>query len=303
VSTPAETPVTDVVAAIDVGTNTTRLLVAAATEGRITPLASGAAMTALGEGLGRTGRIADAALDAAAETVAAMAAEARALGARHLVVACTAVARDAANADELLRRLEEASGVRPRVLSGTEEAHITFRGVVTADAPDPLLAADLGGGSLELMGGRAGRLDWATSLPLGARLLTERYEPADPPALDLVGPMVAYARSLVEPVADGHPAAGAIVSGGSAVALARLAATDDLDRDALVRAVERLAAAPAEDVAAETGLAPARVRLCMAGAAVLEAVRRAFAVEALHVTEAGLREGLVAEALTVGGGR
>jgi len=287
----------EVVAAIDVGTNTTRLLVAQHRDGRAVPLARGAAMTALGEGLSRTGRIGEAAMTAAEETVGAMAAEARALGASRLVIACTAVARDAANAAELLRRLQGASGVPPRVLSGEEEARIAFRGVLAADAPDPLLAADLGGGSLELMGGRGGRLDWATSLPLGVRLLTERYAPGDPPAVDLVGPISAYARSLVAPVADGHHAAGAIVSGGSAQALATLAGTAELDQTALVRAVDRLAAARSDDLAAETGLTAARVRLCLAGAAVLESVRRAFGLDALRVTEAGLREGLVAELL------
>jgi exopolyphosphatase / guanosine-5'-triphosphate,3'-diphosphate pyrophosphatase len=284
-------------AAIDVGTNTTRLLVARVEHGRVAPIAQGSSMTALGEGLERTGVIGLSGLDAVREVAAAMAEEARTLGAQSLVVACTAVARDARNAEALLTVLEQATGVRPRVLSGDEEALLTFRGLVGSGAPDPLLAADLGGGSLELMGGTGGELGWSASLPLGVRRVTERYRPADPPQLDLLGPMVSYARSLIDPVARHHDADGALVAGGSAVALGRLAGTDRLDRQALVEAVERLAAAPAEDVAAETGLEPARVRMCFAGAGVLEAVRRAFALDALTVSHAGLREGLVLEQL------
>lgn len=283
-------------AAIDVGTNTTRLLVARVRDGRLDPIASSSTMTALGEGLERTGGIAAHALDLAEHTVGAMAQEARSLGATELMIACTAVAREAANAADLLTRLERASGAVPRVLTGAEEAALTFAGLGTAETPPDFVAADLGGGSLELMGGRGSALRWVTSLPIGVRKMTERYDPPDPPALDLLGPMSAFARQAIEPVAAEHPAAGAVATGGSAVALGVLAATPRLDRDALVRAVEVLASAPAEDVAADTGLEPARIRLCLAGAAVLEAVRRSFGVEALQVSAAGLREGLVMEA-------
>src|SRR5262245_19217834 len=110
-------------------------------------------MTSLGRGLEETGRIDPRALDAVAATASDMAAEARRLGAERLLVGCTAVARDAANADELLERLRDATGEAPRVLSGDEEAALTFRGLVAVRGPDPLLACDLGGGSLEIMGG------------------------------------------------------------------------------------------------------------------------------------------------------
>ena len=284
------------IAAIDVGTNTTRLLVSRVVDRRLTPVASSSTMTALGEGLERTGRIPVHAMQLTEDTVAAMAAEARALGASTLVVACTAVAREAENAGQLLEALERVTGVRPRVLTGAEEASLTFAGLGTGATPPDFVAADLGGGSLELMGGRDGALRWVTSLPIGVRKMTERYEPTDPPSLDLLGPMSAFARGIIEPVAAAHPVTGAVATGGSAVALGVLAATPMLDRDALVRAVEVLASGSAEDIAADTGLEPARLRLCLAGAAVLEAVRRAFDVEALQVSAAGLREGLVMEA-------
>ena len=284
------------VAAIDVGTNTTRLLVARANGGRIEPLARGSAMTALGAGLKPGGRIGAAGLDLVELTVRQMADEARRLGARRLVVACTAPGRTAANAEDLMRRLADASGVTPRVLSGPEEAELAFRGMVASGAPDPLLAIDLGGGSLELMGGERGRLRWATSVPIGARSLTERFAPGDPPLIDLLEPMVAAVRELVDSVSVPATGREAIATGGSAEALGRLVGTDMLDRGALLHAVERLAAAPADDLADETGMEAARLRLSLAGAAALEAVRRAFGLEALRVSLAGLREGLVLEA-------
>jgi exopolyphosphatase/guanosine-5'-triphosphate,3'-diphosphate pyrophosphatase len=284
------------VAAIDVGANTTRLLVARAVDGRVEPLASGSAMTALGAGLRSGGLIGADALDLAEQTVRQMVAEAQRLGATRTVVACTSPARLARNADDLLDRLERASGVRPRVLSGVEEAALAFRGLTTGDVPDPLLAVDVGGASLELIGGEGGSLRWATSLPVGARSLTERFAPADPPSIDLLEPMVAAVRELLDPVAAPAGVSEAVAAGGSAVALAVLADAGRLDRDALVRAVERLVGAPSEDIAQDSGLEPERVRLSLAGAAALEAVRRAFGLEALIVSRAGLREGLVLEA-------
>jgi exopolyphosphatase/guanosine-5'-triphosphate,3'-diphosphate pyrophosphatase len=284
------------VAAIDVGTNTTRLLVARAIGGRIHPLASGSAMTALGAGLTPGGDIGREGLALVSATVRQMADEARRLGAERVVVATTAPGRTAGNAAVLLAHLEAAAGVPARILSGTEEAALTFRGMVASGAPDPLLAVDLGGGSLELMGGEGGVLRWATSIPIGVRVLSERFAPPDPPPLDLLEPMVSAVRELLDAVDVPVRGTEALAAGGSAEALGTLAGTDRLDRDGLLRAVERLAATPAGDLGEETGVEPKRLRLCMAGAAALEAVRRSFRVEVLHVSHAGIREGLVLEA-------
>jgi exopolyphosphatase / guanosine-5'-triphosphate,3'-diphosphate pyrophosphatase len=285
----------DILAAIDVGTNTTRLLVARVDDGAITVLARGASMTALGKGLEEGGSIAPDRLALVSEVARRMAGEAREIGAARLVVACTAIARDAANSDELLARLREATDVEPRVVTGEEEAQLTFRGLVAAGAPDPLLACDLGGGSLEVMGGSGGRLEWAESLPVGTRRITERFRLPDPPPLDVADAMVALAAGHVEPVARGRSATGGVAAGGSAVALGTLAGSERLGRAELLAALERMAAAPTAQVARETGVSAERVRLSFAGAAILEAVRRAFDLDALLVSEAGMREGLLLE--------
>ncbi len=283
------------IAAIDVGSNTTRLLVARADQGQISAVATGTAMTALAAGLRPGGAIPADRLDLVELTVRQMATEARELGAERVVVACTAPCRMAANAPQLLERLQAAAGVVPRMLSGAEEAELSFRGLMSADAPDPLVAVDPGGGSMEAMVGVGGRLVWATSIPVGVRALTESFVVNDPPDIDILEPMIAEVRSMVDAVELPVQVAEAVATGGSAAALATLAGDTVLDRDALGRAVDRLVGAPAADIAQETGLDAARVRLCLAGAAVLEAVRRSFGVEALHVSQAGLREGLVLE--------
>jgi len=286
-----------IAAAIDVGTNTTRLLVARIDREQLTPLATDEVMTALGSGLDTTGRITDAGLDLVEHTVGTMAQRARALGAERIAIGCTAVGREAANASDLLARLATATGIAPTVLSGEHEAALTYAGIVASGAADELVVADLGGGSLELMGGRAGRLAWATSLAFGVRKLTERFAVADPPALAAWNAIVDDVGSRVRPVATAHPADAVVVTGGSAAALSRLANSARLTAGALTGVADLLTTGPADDLAATTGVEAARLRLCFAGAAALEGVRRAFGLDALEVSTAGLREGLVLEAI------
>jgi exopolyphosphatase/guanosine-5'-triphosphate,3'-diphosphate pyrophosphatase len=286
-----------IVAAIDVGTNTTRLLVADVEGGRITALAAGDEMTALGEGLDSTGRIARAGLDRVERVAQSMAARARALGAERMVIACTAVGRDAANAPDLLARLSRATGTTPRVLTGGEEARLTFAGLVATREPSgELVAADLGGGSLELMGGRGDQLLWATSLPVGARKLSERFGVTDPPGKGTWDLIAADVAERVSPIAGDHAASALVVAGGSAQALATLAGTARLDADAFHRVATALEGMTAEELAASAGIEVARVRLCCAGGAALDGVRTAFRLTSLEVSTAGLREGLVLEA-------
>jgi exopolyphosphatase/guanosine-5'-triphosphate,3'-diphosphate pyrophosphatase len=285
-----------IAAAIDVGTNTTRLLVARVEADHLTPLAPEGVMTALGSGVDTTGRITDTGLDLVEHTVGAMTRRARALGAERIAIACTAVGREAVNAPDLLARIASATGVAPVVLSGEREAELTYAGIVASGVSDELVAADLGGGSLELMGGRAGELSWATSLAIGVRKLTERFAVADPPARAGWDAIVDDVARRVDPVAATHPADAIMVTGGSAAALAQLAGNERLDEASLEGVADALASDTADALATTTGLDASRLRLCFAGAAALEGIRRGFGLDELHVSTAGLREGLVLEA-------
>jgi len=286
-----------IAAAIDVGTNTTRLLVARVESAHLTALATDEVMTALGTGLEATGTIAPAGLELVERTVGAMAERARGLGADHIAIACTAVGRDAANAPDLLARIERATGVTPTVLSGEREAALTFQGIVAGGAADELVAADLGGGSLELMGGSSGRLAWATSIPVGVRKLTERFAVADPPDRSGWRAIVDDVAARVRPVAEAHAPTAIVVTGGSATALSRLAGSARLDAATLADIADLLASRPAEEVHQATDVEAARLRLCFAGAGALEGIRRAFGLDELEVSTAGLREGLALEAI------
>jgi exopolyphosphatase/guanosine-5'-triphosphate,3'-diphosphate pyrophosphatase len=285
------------VAAIDVGANSVNLLVADVSAGRLVPRAASSALVGLAEGLDGTGMLAPDRIDAAAELVAALAEESRQLGVERIAVVSTEPARAAGNAAELLERLHQAAGVAPRVLSGEEEAALTFRGIVamTPYAPPDAAAIDLGGGSLEVMGGARGRIAWMVSLPIGTRRFTERWRIGSPPDRNLYEPLVEAVETDVLPAADRHPVDFVMATGGSAWAISTIADTDVLDRVALDATADYLSTTAADEVARASGVDEARVMLLFAATAILEGARRAMEVDDLLVTAAGLKEGVALE--------
>lgn len=179
------------VAAIDIGSNSIRLLVveanAPSTDGPgLRTVARAGEPCRLGRGLGRTGMIEPEAAERAATLASDFAERARYLGARHTVVAATAALREARNGFEVAEMIGSRVGIRVRILSGEEEARLVYRSVIGGlggvAARSPCVVFDIGGGSTEVVSGvgdQAGR--WA-SLPIGAVSLTERFLASNPPS-------------------------------------------------------------------------------------------------------------------------
>ena len=198
------------VAAVDCGTNTIKLLVAdldPRTRGEV-ELVRTARMVRLGQDVDRTGRLADEAL----ERVLAAVDEYHSLVAQHDVATtdlrfcCTSAVRDASNAAVFLDGVEKRLGVRPEVVSGDEEAALSFAGAtrVASGLDEPVLVIDIGGGSTELVLGAAGLPSAACSLDVGSVRVTERYLAHDPPRDD----EIARAKGEIERHLDTLPGAG-----------------------------------------------------------------------------------------------
>lgn len=175
------------VAAIDIGTNSIRLLVAEIPggSGELQTLARAGEPCRLGRGLDHSGRISEEMAERAAQVAGDFARRARGLGARHIVLGATAALRSASNGGAVAELIAARCGVRPRILAGNDEARLVYRAVVAGLGSrarrSPCIVFDLGGGSTEIISGvgmEAGR--WV-SLPFGAVTLTERYLKTDPP--------------------------------------------------------------------------------------------------------------------------
>lgn len=307
---------TERVASIDIGTNSTRLLVAeAGADGG--PLVSTERMmriTRLGQGVDETGALVPEAID---RTVAVLT-EYRAVMDRlgvpggRVRMSATSASRDASNRDVFFDGAEAVVGVRPELLSGDQEAELSFLGATSDLDPalGPFLVFDLGGGSTEFVLGTAGpegEVQGAISLDVGCVRLTERFFHQDPPAPEDLSSAISYTDTWLDDVFRAIPQVGeAKTVVGVAGTVNTVAAVEQglavYDRDAIHHFV--LTKVAAEDVfrtlATESradrlhnpGLEEARADVIVAGCCILVAIYRTFGLNEVLVSEADILDGL-----------
>jgi exopolyphosphatase/guanosine-5'-triphosphate,3'-diphosphate pyrophosphatase len=287
-----------VCACIDIGTNTTRLLVAEPTPGGLRELLALRVFTRVRRALGPDGAIAAPKLRELADVVAAQARAARDLGAARIDVVATAVVRFAPNRAELAAELERRAGLPLRVLPAAEEARLAFVGATRTWSPrpaGPVAVIDLGGGSTELAVGTVdGGVAWSTSVPVGSAELVDEHVRGDPPAAAEVAALRAAAAAAFAAVRP-PPADLALAVGGSATSMHRLCGAV-LDAPGLGAALAAVTAGPCAEVARRHALDPERVRLLPGGLAVLEQAARILGTP-LAVSRGGLREGIILSAI------
>ena len=282
-------------ACIDIGSNTTRVLVADVAEGQLREMFQQRVFTRIGKGL-KGGEIPPEKIAEVAAVVAAQRALAEDAGCGALRVVATAAIRGAANAAEFTAAMRAGCGAEVEVLDGAEEARLAFLGA-TRTLGEPLDGrvgvVDVGGGSTELaIGTLAGGATWSESFRVGSGLLTDGYRRSDPPSAAELHAMREHAHGVFEGLAL-PPIDHAVAVGGSAASLRRLVGAV-LDADSLQRALHVLAAEPAEAVAERFSIDRERVLLMPAGLTVLDAAAAAFG-RPLRIGRGGLREGVILE--------
>jgi exopolyphosphatase/guanosine-5'-triphosphate,3'-diphosphate pyrophosphatase len=287
-------------ACIDIGSNTTRLLVADCVEGaggRIDIVHQERAFTHLARERLADGAIPPATLNAVSAVVGAQLEVARRLGCADVRAVATAALRRAANGDRLAAVVRNDWGVEVQILTGEEEARLAFIGAASSFPhlhERELGVVDVGGGSSELVVGQVpAEISWWTSIPVGSGDLARGYLHSDPPSSEELAAARQEVNLAIGELDIPSPAQAAAV-GGSAASLARLAGRT-LDGPAFSRSLGQLAAAPSDEVAREFGLDIERVRLLPAGLLILEAVSERFRAP-LVVAGGGLREGVLMEA-------
>ena len=284
-------------ACIDIGSNTTRLLVADSDGTRLQWVDQERAFTRIGHELFARGSIGPAKIAEVVEVVRGQRDRALRQGAGLVRAVATEAIRSAGNGQELTTEIERATGVPVEVLSPEEEARLAFVGVagtLTEPRSSELGVVDVGGGSSELVVGQPpDRVQWWTSVALGSAELSHRLLASDPPAPDELASARAEIGSALARLSIPQPAE-AIAVGGSATSLSRMAGPM-LDAEALDRALEQLARRPAAQIGLEYAIDLDRARLLPAGLLILEGVVVAFG-EPLRVGRGGIREGVLLEA-------
>jgi exopolyphosphatase/guanosine-5'-triphosphate,3'-diphosphate pyrophosphatase len=304
------------VGVVDIGTNSTRLLIADVQDGAIAEIDRRSEVTRLGQGVDSKGRLAEEAMERVFATLAAYrdALDAADVPADMRVAVLTSAARDAANGADFTQRVTHDYGLDARTITGDQEATLTFRGATHNRDPQdrtPLLVLDIGGGSTELIVGRAGGTEpsFHVSLQAGVVRQTERHLHRDPPAPHELQQLADEVRATIEagvPEAIRSSARVAVGVAGTATSLAAIDQELDpydprrvhgyvLERGEVELLLARLAQMPLAERCHVRGLHPDRAPTIVAGAAILLEALRAFDLEGAEVSEHDLLHGVALE--------
>jgi exopolyphosphatase/guanosine-5'-triphosphate,3'-diphosphate pyrophosphatase len=288
------------VAAIDIGTNSTRLLIADVADGSVAEVERRSSVTRLGRGVDLSGQLSTEGIEAVCDAIAEYLELCRETEAQKLVAIATSAVRDASNGSAFLAELRERFALAARVLDGEEEARLTYLGATSERQPsEPTLVVDIGGGSTELVVGTGAEIAFHASLQAGVVRHTERHISSDPPTTVELEDLAADARTLIEAAVAGHPdlrASAAIAVAGTPTSLAAVEMELEpydpervhghvLVLPSIQHMLSRLAAAPLEERARIPGLHPDRAPTIVAGVVILVEAMRTFGLDRLRVSE------------------
>jgi exopolyphosphatase / guanosine-5'-triphosphate,3'-diphosphate pyrophosphatase len=268
------------VAAVDLGTNSTRLLVADVQDGRVEEIVRSTVVTGLGEGVDERRRLLPAPVARVRSAFFASPREVGELGAKRTLAVATSAVRDAENGEAFLGEVEWSYGFATRLLSGDEEAELTRAGI-GALSPGTLVL-DVGGGSTELIAD-----DFRTSIDIGSVRLTERFLRSDPPQPHELTAAAGAFRALLADL----DVTAAIGVGGTVGQLAALAHSEELTLEDVERFGRELAAIPLAERRLVAGLDPARAPVIVGGALIVREALRHYGLAAIRFSVRDLLDG------------
>jgi exopolyphosphatase / guanosine-5'-triphosphate,3'-diphosphate pyrophosphatase len=285
-------------AAIDIGSNTTRVLVAEPVDGQLKKVMEQRAYTRINKAIDGDGAILAEKVEEVAEVVATQVRLARELGAETIRAVATAAVREAANGEPTAKAIAKAAGVEVDVLSDEEEGRLSFIGATkTLGHPvsGPVGVVDVGGGSTEvILGNVQDGAQEVRSWKVGSGVLADELLASDPPSAAEIRKVRDRIDDIFEGVEIDHPAQ-AVAVGGSATSLCRLVGAV-LEYETLERGIRVLCGDPAAEVARRFELDPERVRILATGVLLLEKMSELLG-QPLQIGKGGLREGVILDLL------
>jgi len=286
-------------AAIDIGSNTTRVLVAEPVDGQLKMVMQQRAYTRIGAAITEDGAIDQPKIQEVAEVVATQVRLAEELGAEIIKPVATAAIREATNTAEVVHAIAEIAGVRVEVLSGEEEGRLSFIGATkTLGHPvdGRIGVVDVGGGSTEIIIGKISKEPkQIASFPVGSGSLADELLTSDPPSPSELRKVRERIEDLFAGVELPQPDQ-AVAVGGSATSLRRLVGAV-LEYETLERGIRVLCGDPIADVARRFELDPQRVRILPTGVLLLEKLSELLG-QPLQIGKGGLREGVILDLLS-----
>lgn len=295
------------VAVVDIGTNSTRLLVADVEDERVAQVARQTTVTNLGRGVGLTHNLCSDAIESVCGVIGDYKAGWEELGAERVMAFATSAVRDAVNGEAFIAELRERFGLDASLLSGEQEARLTYAGATSERAADtaPTLVLDIGGGSTELVIGDGDEVGFHASLQVGTIRQSERHLSSDPPEPHELEDLASEVRGLIEEAAaaaNGSHPRRAIAVAGTPTSLAAIDQELDpydpervhgyrLAMRPIQRMLSRLAALPLAERLRVPGLHPGRAPTIVAGTVILVQAMRAFGLDEVEVSERDILQG------------
>ena len=301
------------VAVVDIGTNSTRLLIGDVSGTSVTEIERRTTVTNMGRGVDHSGSICSDAVDDVCTVVGDYKSRYEEMGAERVMTIATSAVRDAVNGEAFIAELRERFGLDAKLLTGEEEANLTYLGA-TAHRPDEgaTLVFDIGGGSTELIVGSGTMVGFHASLQAGSIRQSERHLTTDPPNPHELEDLADEIRNLIARAIAANPLAKA----GRAIAVAgtptSLAAIDQglepydpgrvhgyhLGMKRIQRMLSRLSSLPLAERLRVPGLHPGRAPTIVAGTVILVQVMRAFKIKEIEVSELDILHGSALSAAT-----
>jgi exopolyphosphatase/guanosine-5'-triphosphate,3'-diphosphate pyrophosphatase len=287
------------VAAVDLGTNSTRLLVADVDGDRLEEVTRRLTITRLGEGVDERRKLLPAPIARVRNCLVDYRRELESLGATRTLCIATSAVRDAENGEAFLGEIEWSYGFTTRLLDGVEEAALMIRGVTAGRPPlDDTLVVDIGGGSTELVVASGGGVSSSTSLDVGCVRLTERFVSSDPPTAAELDAAAAHVRSLLPALEASH----AIGVAGTVTTLATIDRGDaayDPERThghrisfaSVEAALERLGGMTTDERLSVASMEPGRASVIVAGVVILREVLDAYGLGSIEASERDILHG------------
>ncbi len=299
------------VAVIDIGTNSTRMLVADVTDGHVQELDRRTRVTRLGRGVDLSGNLATEAIEAVCEVIAEYVAAYEQLDVTAVAAIATSAVRDASNGEAFIAELRERFALTAQILDGEEEALLTYRGATAENPPPrPVVVIDIGGGSTELIVGTGAEVEFQTSVQAGVVRQTERHLASDPPTPSELEELAGDVLGLISAALASHQAIHAesgIAVAGTPTSLAAIDQRLDpydpqrvhgyrLSLDSIQHMLSQLASLPLAERREVTGLDPDRAPTIVAGVVVLIEAMRAFGLTEVEASEHDILHGAAIEA-------
>ena len=294
------------VAVVDIGTNSTRLLIGDVEGTSVAEIERRTTVTNMGRGVDHSGLICSDAVDDVCTVIGDYKSRYEEMGAERVITIATSAVRDAVNGEAFIAELRERFGLDARLLTGEEEANLTYLGA-TAHRPDEgaTLVFDIGGGSTELIVGSGTKVGFHTSLQAGTIRQSERHLTMDPPNPHELEDLADEIRNLIDRAIAADPQAKASRAIAVAGTPTSLAAIDQglepydpgrvhgyhLGMKRIQRMLSRLSSLPLAERLRVPGLHPGRAPTIVAGTVILVQVMRAFKIKEIEVSELDILHG------------